>query len=1359
MSLQVWLPLIKDFKNCGLSDLQFVQDNLDYTVSASNGKIGSTCFYNSSNTAGGLISDKKINLGTKLSMCCWFKFSSLMAASALGAAMGGQHRYPTSTGMGLTMKYISDTTGYLSCNTGTGGGDSNRTYNTYCNNTLLSANTWYHVCFTYDGNTIRFYLDGNPDGEHSFTGQVNVEDYVHVFTWSSDDASYNKTVHPNYKLNGYMNDFRIYDHVLSKKEVKYIAHGLVAHYQLKGMGATNYLKGASQFTEDNPLVRNANDVSHMNDSYVYHSGMSATIPTAGTYTFVVNADGNPTGHPTSGTSASSRYFSLWLQHQSTGDHYHFSGTTGADGRCYGTQSLPAGNYTIRTNLYAADNVNYTIKFWNMKIIQGNYNPSDTYCPHEEDELYTALRVDSAIWADASGYDNTLTQVGTVPVVSGSARYGSCIDFNQTGYLKKDDFNMTTDQFTIAFWANCPGSTNAQHFICGTFNNWTHNGFGMWRDANGTGYSALLKSDAESSYTGLPSYSINNATWDHIAYVYTGTAGILYKNGEEVARVTGGKNGAVYHPNLYIGNSLYSNAPASETDESSMSDFRFYATALSSEDVANLAKVSASAEKNGNFYAYDFHENKRNTIDRDGVAATGGFNVRQAPTYDMKIQALGDGSTWARMHNLDLTSDKTFFGSAPEVSKCLNKYNRYSRVGMVDKYKSDNKYEFMLTYPSMKKTVPAGYTQLEYIEATGTQYINTGVSTAARWEFDIQFTPSDSRQLMGYSTSGWMYWGAHDATSYELEGQVINGVTTGERHTIVHDFTNKLLTIQDIDTKINTTNAPDGTYTIFSLGSGFTCCAKLYRCKCVQDGSLIRDFIPAMRNSDGAIGLVDVSNNVFYGNAGSGVFFCNYTWLDYIESTGTQYIDTGVVMSATHGLKGEMVSMPSTNTIRQMYGVYESPATFGFGYGSSSLRFEWGSSKRTTITEAPYSEPTTYKVEHNYLNSSVIRVNDIDYGATSRSGGTLPLYIFASNENGVASRFSNTRIKSLQITEGNTIVRDFKPCIVSGQVGMYDIVTKTFYGNSGSGSFRAGYKGGDYQWIDYIQNNGTEYIDTGYPAPEGFICEAVLEYVTLSGGYVLGSHNIESPWGRNGFGVNGNQCFELGTGDTCPASSFKVALNTKYTIKASSVKGDSYLDVNGTRAISTTDSSSRCTGNIFVFRNQYEINRNSSTSNIKLYSLKFWLPNGTLIRDFVPCISPSGQVGLYDKVTKRFFGNRGSGYLVAGTTKESLPLYNRWIQTSSPTATSVSGFKPLSTSWPAHNAGIRRHGSACQYNCDSGDTWFAPIGQYTIWEGGIPAADGTMQLQTELWVRTDRLPKEDEFRIFDGAMTATEFFEI
>ena len=86
----------------------------------------------------------------------------------------------------------------------------------------------------------------------------------------------------------------------------------------------------------------------------------------------------------------------------------------------------------------------------------------------------------------------------------------------------------------------------------------------------------------------------------------------------------------------------------------------------------------------------------------------------------------------------------------------------------------------------------------------------------------------------------------------------------------------------------------------------------------------------MRNSDGAIGLFDIVNNVFYGNSGSGSFYSNYTWLEYLQSSGTQYINTGIIPNNnTRIVVKAMLSTPHS-----IYGVNQSGADFNMT-GSSS----------------------------------------------------------------------------------------------------------------------------------------------------------------------------------------------------------------------------------------------------------------------------------------------------------------------------------------------------------------------------------------------------------------------------------------
>lgn len=114
-------------------------------------------------------------------------------------------------------------------------------------------------------------------------------------------------------------------------------------------------------------------------------------------------------------------------------------------------------------------------------------------------------------------------------------------------------------------------------------------------------------------------------------------------------------------------------------------------------------------------------------------------------------------------------------------------------------------------------------------------------------------------------------------------------------------------------------------------------------------------------------------------------------------------------------------------------------------------------------------------------------------------------------------------------------------------------------------------------------------------------------------------------------------------------------------------------------------------------------------------------------------------------------------------KISGTLYNRWRQTSSANDATVTGYEPIEIAWTAHSAGIRKMASSSVWNCDSGDTWYAALGQTAGWSSGgltnqIPAANSNPTTETELWVRIDNVANAEQTKIYKDLLVSKDFIE-
>ena len=172
---------------------------------------------------------------------------------------------------------------------------------------------------------------------------------------------------------------------------------------------------------------------------------------------------------------------------------------------------------------------------------------------------------------------------------------------------------------------------------------------------------------------------------------------------------------------------------------------------------------------------------------------------------------------------------------------------------------------------------AVYTPIEYIESTGTQWINTGItcSMANRFVLTMSFSYfTNNYQMNGWAaevqigiTSNGTWWNISAASSPKA--------TLGQKYIaelVIRSSTGELIVDGVLGNSVDISGkCRSNSFALFNAAGGnFYSREKLYSFKAYNDNVLIRDFIPIL-DSDGVACMYDrVSGTIFY-NAGTGDF--------------------------------------------------------------------------------------------------------------------------------------------------------------------------------------------------------------------------------------------------------------------------------------------------------------------------------------------------------------------------------------------------------------------------------------------------------------------------------------------------------
>lgn len=424
-------------------------------------------------------------------------------------------------------------------------------------------------------------------------------------------------------------------------------------------------------------------------------------------------------------------------------------------------------------------------------------------------------------------------------------------------------------------------------------------------------------------------------------------------------------------------------------------------------------------------------------------------------------------------------------------------------------------------PEPLPELPAGYRVVEYLENVSDgsgrflQYIDTGKSEPAQgaFGFSVTFSSSVAKQrrclisnspcankknqciatlelntndnavfLFGsISAADYAYLAFSAETVYTIDTSIENNVIT----TYVRNQYGPIGAYK-FRPSVGFQQMEDaGSWSLFRDWSTTTTTFKQVRIHraIVREGeTAVRDLVPCVRESDGKPGFYDLCGSIsgttgtpFYVNAdttanapdfnyGQGLVPAEYRKVEYLESSGTQYIQiTDGEVDNTWGIEAEF----SMTSVHDQYPAGASQLTNNrilfWGAFNNTWRYGFGTAG-TPITTPSY-QFSQYAVGlsnfHygmvNYMDSGTVAF--ADNPPQPLSGDVeftnVGFYLFKSRSAGaqpITARFKYARISvgSQMRYELHPVVRrsDSKP-------GMYDTVTRQFYVNAGTGEFTWG----------------------------------------------------------------------------------------------------------------------------------------------------------------------------------------------------------------------------------------------------------------------------------------------------------------
>ena len=574
MSLQVWLPLTKDLRNQGLSNVTVTNNGATFN---SAGKLGG-CY----NLTNGPITISNLPNPQAISIAFWFKRT----------ANTETRQFMFTAWTGVTCELTTDGKPTFAVN--------RNSYPTITGNAITTSTGWVHYCGTFSQTEgMKLYINGSLMASNSNTSAI---------VWGTTTGQIGK--YGSYaSMSAQMNDFRIYDHCLSPMEVKELSKGLVLHYPLNrgGWGQENLIvtnsmtptSGTSGWSSAGTGWANTNVTSSgASNGHAIRCTYSGTTQTSGGIHHPTGVDkttlANGATYTLSARIRASKACTASFQNELMTKGNTINLTT--NWQVYSYSCAIDNTKTYQSNVIYVRAADATQNMWIecdwIKLEAGD--KATPWCPNSSDALATTMGLNGTTEYDCSGYCNNGTRTGTFSWTSNTPKYGVSTHIGSTSSkIHISDFPTSGfgNTYSFAWW----GKRNSNSPMFWGFSNGIRlNGMytgTLWNTGDGSD-NPIYKPNTTTTIT-APSLNV----WHHYVMTGDGSACKLYVDGELYGQAKTYK--AISGTSIYING--WDSGTSYCSDNTDISDFRIYATALSASDVKSLYQNSAYIDSSGNVY--------------------------------------------------------------------------------------------------------------------------------------------------------------------------------------------------------------------------------------------------------------------------------------------------------------------------------------------------------------------------------------------------------------------------------------------------------------------------------------------------------------------------------------------------------------------------------------------------------------------------------------------------------------------------------------------------------------------------------------------------------------------------------------